>query len=143
MLQLAPKMQSRLPPQDLLRGIYPRIILGASNWARHLAGKLFAHWRGNMLWKFSDPPFLVAKEEDASVVYSTLPSLARLESAPCAFGCAHFRGTGCSVHAAPAQGAHGVSHDGTTACCILNEWRCQGRLPQLWLWTQPTESSTP
>lgn len=78
-------------PQDLLRGIYPRIILGTSNWARHLASKLFAHWRSNMLWKFSDPPFLVAKDEDAAIIYSTLPSLARytnvLQSSDKAFAC--------------------------------------------------------
>ncbi len=69
--------------QDLLRGIYPRIILGTSNWARHLAAKLFGHWRGNMLWKFSDPPFLVAKDEDAAVVYAALPSLARWGQTVC------------------------------------------------------------
>lgn len=63
--------------QDMLRGINTRILVGNSNWARHVASKLFNHWRQNAIWKFSDPPFLVAKEEDAAVVYSQLPSLAR------------------------------------------------------------------
>jgi hypothetical protein len=54
-----------------------RILVDTSNWARHVARRLLEHWREKAIWRFSDPPFLVAKDEDAAVVYSQLPSLAR------------------------------------------------------------------
>ena len=63
--------------QDLLRGMNQRILVDNSNWARHVARRLLEHWREKAIWKFSDPPFLVAKDEDAAVVYSQLSSLAR------------------------------------------------------------------
>ena len=68
------------PLQDLLRGMNQRILVDNANWARHVARRLLEHWRERAIWKFSDPPFLVAKDEDAAVVYSQLPSLARCGS---------------------------------------------------------------